>query len=203
MNKNTNYTETTDADLLNLLRENPEVGITMVYNRYWKVLLDAAFKRLKDEQEAKEVVQELFIALYTRRNELVLTSGLEAYLGNALKYRVLNHFRHQTTRERYAQIISTQSQTYIAEVDQRIEDAELAIRLKSATEKLPPKCREVFLLSKIERVTNAKIAEKLGISVSTVEKHISRGMILMRKHLGDNDSYLTIIAILLFASSNK
>jgi len=197
------YSSYTDHELIVLLKEKPEAGVTVVYDRYWKLLLDSAFRRLKDEQDAQEIVQELFIGLYTRRHTLVLNSSLEAYLRNALKYRVLNHFRHQTTRERYAQIMATQPTYSESEVEMRIEEAELNYRLKLATEQLPPKCREVFVLSKIEHMSNAKIAAQLGISVSTVEKHLSRGMELMRKHLGDYDSGLITLAILISAYAGK
>jgi len=197
------YSAYTDLELVVLLKDKPEAGITVVYDRYWKLLLDSAYRRLKDEQDAQEIVQELFIGLYTRRHTLFLNSSLEAYLRNALKYRVLNHFRHKTTRERYAQIMATQPTYSESEVEMRIEEAELNYRLKLATEQLPPKCREVFVLSKIEHLSNAKIAAQLGISVSTVEKHISRGMELMRKHLGDYDSGLVTLAILISAYAGK
>lgn len=198
-----NYSDYTDIDVLTLLREKPETGITLIYDRYWKLLLDAAYKRIKDEQDAQEIIQDLFIGIYVRRNDLVLNSTLEAYLRNALKYRVLNYFRHQTTRERYAQIMANQPFYTNSEVEQRMENADLRYRLQVAAEQLPPKCREVFILSKIEHMANAKIAEKLGISVSTVEKHISRGMDLMRKHLGEYDSGLIALSILMFANMSN
>jgi RNA polymerase sigma-70 factor (family 1) len=191
------YDKYSDAELLTLLKNGNERSFTEIYRRYWKQLIDIAYRRLKDEDEAREIVQEILVSFYFRKEQLNTELLLSGYLHSALKFRILNYFRHKVTKERYAEIISKRQNFNVAEAELQMERNDLAFRLRSAAEQLPPRCREVFLLSKIDHLNHKEIAERLGISVSTVEKHVAKGMELMRKHLGTYDSGLITVALTL------
>jgi len=191
------YSTYTDQELMDLLKVDPDAAVVEIYNRYWSLLLDTAYRRLKSREESEEVVQEIFISLYLRRNELHITSTLEGFLKNALKNKVLNFFRHQMRKERYVQLVESIPVGQSNEIEEQLHNRDLARQIKEATQRLPEKCREVFILSKIEHQSNSNIAEKLGISVSTVEKHISRGMKLMRENLEGYDHELLSVVMIL------
>lgn len=79
-----------DADLIAQLRLGDENAFTEIYRRYWEVLLNTAYQRLRSKEDAEEVVQEIFVNLYFRRNEIDPKSTLEAYLKTALKFKVID-----------------------------------------------------------------------------------------------------------------
>lgn len=87
------YNGFSDEQLASLLREGDDRAFTEIYNRFWKVLLNQAFQRLKSVEASEELVQDLFISFYQRREEVQIQTTLNAYLMTALKYRIFNAFR--------------------------------------------------------------------------------------------------------------
>jgi len=169
-----------DKELLDLIRVADSFAFKELYDRYWEVLLDMAYKRLGYVEIAEEVVQDIFVSLFLRREKLDIKSSLEGYLKNALKYKIFDVFRSMASHNRYVTNLLNQPQPYNVTPENSLEAKELSQEITSATDRLPFKCREVFLLSRIEQMSNKSIAEKLGISVSTVEKHIGKAMSIMK-----------------------
>jgi RNA polymerase sigma-70 factor (family 1) len=167
-----------------MLKHDVEAGFAEVYRRYWKMLINTAYKRLNTIEEAEELVQELLISLFDRRNVIQIHGSLEAYLKNALKYKILNLYRSKYTREQYAALILKANNCENVNPEQHLLAKETMQGINSALQKLPEKCKEVFVLSKIELLSNKAIALQLSISVSTVEKHISKGRRLMKDEMG-------------------
>ena len=173
----------TDAALLDMLKNDAEAGFTEVYRRYWKMLLNTAYQRLNTIEEAEEVVQELLISLFDRRNVIQIKDSLELYLKGALKYRILNIYRSKYTREQYAALVLKANHYENTNPEQHLLAKETMQKINSSLQKLPEKCREVFALSRMELLSNKAIAERLSISVSTVEKHLSKGKRLMQHEM--------------------
>jgi len=174
------YIKYTDEELTDLLRTGDELAYQELYNRYWDVLLNTAFKRLSSIELAEEIVQDIFVNLFVRRESLNIKTSFEGYLKNALKYKVFDVFRSQSTRDKYINEVLKNVNNRSITPEEALQVKELKEKIDKTTQKMPEKCREVFILSRVENLPNKLIAEKMGISVSTVEKHISKAMSIIK-----------------------
>lgn len=181
---NPHYLALSDAELFRMTKqENDTRAYEILYYRYWPKLIDAAYKRLASKQKAEDLVQELFINVYQRREQIVFTNSLQSYLSQALKYRILNEYRAATTRNAYNSFFLNA----ICKNDfaNPLEVKELSQQIESVLSSLPEKCRQVFLLSRKEKLSNKEIADRLNISTSTVEKHIVKALKVLRHFVRD------------------
>lgn len=177
------YLSLSDMELAALLKQGNHRAFRELYNRYWEPLLNTAFKRLESLEAAEDLVQDLFVNLYLKRDTLWITTTMEGYLKTALKHKVLNAYRSQKLHQRYADHILTRPVDNDQTPQQMLQVKELAIKVEAATRRLPEKSRQVFLLSRVERLSNKEIAAQLNISVSTVEKHIGKAIKLLKSDL--------------------
>jgi RNA polymerase sigma-70 factor (ECF subfamily) len=174
----------TDQQLLQLMARDNRDAFTELYNRYWDKTFAVAYHRLDDEQEAEEVVQEVFLSIWQRRAQLKLSHTLATYLSVAVKYRVINHLDKQYRREQHLDELSFGYDETHDSTTQWLDEKELRERLEQGISQLPEKCRIVFLLSRDENKTYAEIATELGISQKTVEAHMSKALSSLRQSLG-------------------
>lgn len=187
----------TDDILLDLIRlEDDRAAFAELYDRYWEPLLNMAGKRVSSVELAEEIVQDVFVSLYIRRQTLTITSSLEAYLKTALKYQVYKVYRAQQIHENYVSAVIDESQIGPILPDVALEHKQLREQIYRASEKMPETCREVFLLSRFEQLSHKEIAEKLNISVAMVKKHITKAMNIIRAEFKDHQ--LDLLSICLF-----
>jgi RNA polymerase sigma-70 factor (ECF subfamily) len=184
LQSNPTYLTLTDAELFRKTKqENDTRAYEILYYRYWPKLIDAAYKRLPSRQMAEDLVQELFISFYQRRAQIEFTNSLQAYLSQALKYRILNEYRAATTRNAYTDFfLKTNCKNDFANP---LEVKELSQQIETVLASLPEKCRQAFLLSRKEKLSNNEIAAQMKISVSTVEKHIVKALKIIRSSVKD------------------
>jgi RNA polymerase sigma-70 factor (family 1) len=194
------YRSYSESELTDLLKSGDRAAFAEIYNRYWQVLIDAAYQRLKSVEAAEEVVQDVFVSFFLRRKEINLNSTLEAYLKTALKYKVYNVYRSQQVH--YNHLGSIISENHIDPVmpDAVLEAKELKARIRAVADKMPDKCREVFLLSRFEHLSHKDIADRMGISVSTVKKHITKAMNIMRTEFKGHQIDLFTICMFIYIS---
>lgn len=185
-----------EQELLELLRVGNDKAYKELYHRYWDILLDSAFKRLGSIEQAEEIVQDIFVNLYVRRGDLHITTSVEAYLKNALKFKIFDVFRRQVTREKYVDHALKNLRHDTITPEEALQIKELKEKIDNVTKEIPEKCREVFLLSRVENLPHKKIAELLGISVSTVEKHISKATRILRTHF--TEYHLEVVVLLAY-----
>ena len=142
---------------------------------FWPMLVNAAYKRLDSREKAEDIVQNIFIDIYQRRSTLQITISVKAYLNQALKFKVLNEYRSSFISSKYRRHLFLNS---ICKTDlaNPLEAKELEIKINKIFSGLPEKCRKVFLLSRSENLSNSQIAASLNITISTVEKHISKAL---------------------------
>ncbi|MBL7943372.1 MAG: RNA polymerase sigma-70 factor, partial [Flavobacteriales bacterium] len=135
------------------------------------------------------VVQALFIELWERRNEIRLENPGPSYLFRAVRNRSLNVLKHEKVKREYAadSVRTTETAIHI-----QPETADLNSRIEKAMMKLPEQCRLVFRMSRFEELKYAEIAEKLGISIKTVENQMGKALRIMREELKD---YLPLLAL--------
>jgi len=146
-----------------------------------------------DADSAKEIVQDVFINLWQKRETIEQEKSVKAYLFQSVRNRCLNYIRdNQKFRSHYLDVELEQNRP--AEDYDLLVSEEIQKTIEAAIQKLPDKCREVFKLSRFGEMKYNDIAMKLGISVKTVEVHISKALKILREELKD----LMMILLLLF-----
>ncbi len=173
-----------DQELCALLKEGNEKAFAEIFNRYQAPLFDFAYKRIRDKDEAKDIVQEIFVRLWNNRADHQIKTSLRSYLYRCVLNGTLNYISHQVIREEYVQSLQHMIDEPAHEADYPIREADMENLIKSEIAALPPKMREVFELRKLEYLSNKQIAGKMGISEQTVETHMKRALKVLRIRLG-------------------
>lgn len=155
------------------MAENNHDAFTEIYNRYWKKLFTVAANKVFELEEAREIVQNVFISLWDRRNVLQIEGSLSAYLAMSVKYRVINALDARFTRKKYLDSL-VKDKDFDDSTREWLEFMDLESRLSVLIAALPEKCRLVFELSRQKGYSNKEIAAELNISEKTVEAHLSK-----------------------------
>jgi RNA polymerase sigma-70 factor (family 1) len=175
------YPAYSDEQLLALLKGSDHEAFTELYNRYWRRLFAAAANQLDHPAEAEELVQDLFLDLWNRRQELVITSSLSSYLSVSVNYKIINRMARRH-RERI-HLNSLAANVIDHSLEEHLSFAELKERLERILSELPEKCKLVFTLSRTEGLTRRQISRELGIAEKTVESHLTRALRQLRSGL--------------------
>jgi RNA polymerase sigma-70 factor (ECF subfamily) len=187
-NENYAYKQLSDNDLFDLVKQDDHKAFEEIYSRYWNFLTMSASTCLKSKQKAEDVVQEIFISFYNRRYAIEFTVSLRAYLCKALKFKIMNESRSQIVRDTYQKAVHyAYSYAYGGSAYHLCETKELENNLNRSIGVLPQKCRQAFLLSREEDLSYKDISGHMGISVSTVEKHISKALRILKLSLNGKD----------------
>lgn len=188
-----NLNEVEDEILLQLLKQEHITAFEEIYNRYWKKLYVAAYKRLPSKEVAEELVQDLFTSLWLNRKTVEVHTALSAYLFTSVRYLVLNQIQKQIVRNSYKESLDLNRRDNSTEEAVLLND--LIVNLNAAVEQLPLKCKSVFKLSRGEYKSNKEIAAELGISEKTVENQLTKA--LRRLRIGLNSLLLSFVLLLL------
>jgi RNA polymerase sigma-70 factor (ECF subfamily) len=173
------YMQDEDA-LLARLRAGDESALKAIFQTYYADLCRSAYRVLSDQVMAEDLVQEVFYELWRKRADLQVQQALGPYLRRAVRNRTLNYLRDQRLPLADEEQMPGQVAHPQAGVVQHLEAAELRERLHQAIDALPDRCREVFVLSRFEDLTNKEIADQLAISVKTVENQMTKALRLLR-----------------------
>jgi len=177
------YRKYADHTLVNLLKQDDQLAYTEIFERYSRILVNHAYKMLGNRDEANDVVQEVFLSIWNKRSELVITGALSSYLYKATKNRILNHIAHKKVVSRYADSVSDfiENDYILADSDLREKELELIIAKEIAL--LPEKMREVFLLRKVEELSYDEIALQLNITDKTAKQQVYNSLKILREKL--------------------
>lgn len=172
------------------MNEELDATYKAVFRQYYPKLLFYA-TRLVGAEEAEDVVQDVFVELWRRRDTVVIGEQILAFLYRSVYTKAINLLKHQAIENNYSnamtEIYERKLQFYQpdhAEVIRKIENQELRQEIYNAINELPDKCREVFKLSYLHDMKNKEIAEALSISLRTVEAHIYKALKFLRERLG-------------------
>lgn len=175
----------------------PDVAFEAVFRQYFKPLCFYALKYVKDLDTAKEVVHEVYINLWIKKEEVDLRLPVKPYLFTAVHNRCLNVIRDKAKfHPKDATDIPQIRHIHESEFTE-IEKNELEIHVNVAVSELPERCSEVFLMSRMQGMKYREIAEKLGISEKAVEAQMTKALRILRERL---KGYLPgiLLAILYF-----
>ena len=178
------FSEHSDEELIRLLNNDNREAFEELYHRHWFHLYQSAFYILQETAASKDVVQDIFIWLWENRHKLDI-SNVKGYLKAAVRFKVANYIRSGNIRESFFNEISKLNPGETStSADHDVSLKELQNIIHKAILQLPDKCREVYLLSRNEGLTNRQIAERLGISIKTVEAQMSIALKRLRSTIG-------------------
>lgn len=175
------YDHYAENELLDALREGDQAAFDEIYQRHWDGMFHSAYALLKDRDASLDILQEIFIWLWQHREQVAITSSLKTYLSSSVYYKAANYIRQGKIRRAFFEELKT-VRIEQTEEDQ-LEIKELKSIIKQHTSRLPEKCRQVYYLSRNEHLSNKEIAEKMGISVKTVENQMTIALRRLRTSL--------------------
>lgn len=195
------YSKYSDAELAVFLRSGDNTAFTEIYERYWEKLYYIAVRKIKDEAEAQESLQDIFFSLWKNRAHLELRENLENYLAVAVKFQIIQRIAKSRRRSLVVNTLAREAeQDRLRESGKDWSQHDLEVlqaRLSAIIDTLPKKCKLVFNMSRSEEYTNKKIAAELGISEKAVEKHVSHALKVLRSKFGTKAMILLFLHQLL------
>lgn len=172
-----------------------EEAFESLFKTHFKELCFFAQRYVKDIETARELVQESFVALWEKRLNIDVSKSVRAYLGSSVYNKCLNYLRDN---KKFNKDILAAEQLY--PMNNKHESdilvfKEIKNKIDNSIDELPEKCKEIFVLSRYENLKYHEIADKLNISVKTVESQMSKALQHLRYRLAE---FLTLLILLLF-----
>jgi RNA polymerase sigma-70 factor (family 1) len=169
--------------LIRQLKQGNESAYEVLFKEYYVRLTIHANKFVEDVDVAKEIVQDLFVSIYEKRESLNINSSLSSYLYRAVRNRSINYINSEKHKTKYAQHLMYTADNSDNSVENMMNKAELELALFSAISELPPKCRMIFKMNRFEGLSNGDIAEQMELSKRTVETQITKALKILRSKL--------------------
>ncbi|MDR6784686.1 RNA polymerase sigma-70 factor (family 1) [Pedobacter africanus] len=180
----TNYSSLSDYELTALLKAGDRMAFTEIYDRYFWMLHAHAYKWMRNREETRDVIHELFLALWEKRESLSFEPGLRSYLSAAARNRIFNLLSHKRIESEYLTSLNEFMDQGSCITDHLVREKQLMEIIESEIAGMPDKMREVFELSRKENLSHREIAERLDISEQTVRKHVQHALKILRFKLG-------------------
>lgn len=165
-----------------------EGGTTLfedVFKSHFKNLHAYACTIVKDDVMAEEMVQNVFYKIWERKAHLSIQTSLTAYLYRAVYNESLNYIKHLKVKTAYQSYATTRMNQHTDNAEKKVLLGELEERLRTALQELPEQCRTIFQMSRFEELKYQEIADRLGLSIKTVENQMGKALKLMRLKLID------------------
>lgn len=172
----------TDERLTALLQDGKIDAFEEIYRRYWRKMLGIAYHSTGIQQEAEEIVQEVFLALWNRR-DLVNIRNLDLYLTIAIKNQVYDFFKSQFSFRKYQEYLVFNEIAQYYGTDEIVGFQELMAAVEKVLSRLPEKSAEIFKRSRFENQSVRDIAKGMNLSEKAVEYHITKSVKFLRENL--------------------
>jgi RNA polymerase sigma-70 factor (ECF subfamily) len=171
-----------DRELQDRIRQGDHGAFEALFRATYPQLVGVTRSIVRDADVAEEIVQDVLLELWRRREGLVVEDSLRAYLFRATRNRALNHLRHIAVERRGEPFVRGES-TVSPRADARLSASEIEVAIRDAVATLPDRCREVFELSRLHGLKYSEIAQTLGISIKTVEAQMGKALRVLREQL--------------------
>jgi len=188
-------TEISKNDILTLIKADNKKAFEELFREFYTPLCRFALGFVKDDMEAEEIVQGIFVNIWEQRSKLDIHTSIKSYLYTATRNRSLNYIKKQNTQSAYKENIVTSCSAAENSTDNMMNHDELQKLIVEAINSLPEKCRAIFNLSRHDEFSYKEIAEHLDISIKTVENQMGIALKKLRVQLQPYmDKVLIILA---------
>jgi len=189
-----------EHELLCLFKTGDQKTFTVFYDRYSASLFQRLLQLVGVQSIAEELLQEIFVTLWEKRETITIEQNFAAYLHRIAANKAIDFFRRlKRDRLLYRRVLQTSAALY-SHVEEQVVSAETATIFQAAIDKLSPQRRQVFRLCKMEGRSYQEVSHLLGISTSTINDHIVKATRLLRDYLGTNKELAGIASLLVFMS---
>lgn len=178
---------------MNNIEESLHNNFRIFFDQHYQRLCSYAFSFLKEEESCEDVVQDIFIKIWQNRQDLIGTDQLKFYVFSAVRNNCLTMLQ----KNKKYRIVEMNDDEEGEEIDFKLDpeeaNTEPTALIAKALDRLPPKCREVFLLSRISNLSYLQIADTLGISIKTVENQMGKALKIIRVFARENRIYFLVV----------
>lgn len=179
------YKKFSDSELVQRLTESDQLAFNEIYHRYFHLIFVHTNRKLGNEEQAKDIVQDLFSVLWFKRDENLPSSNLAGYLFKAARNRIFDLFAHEKVKTKYLDSLKDYMANNIYEpTDHMIREKELNAYIEKQIQALPPKMKRIFEMSRKEYLTHKEIAIDLDTSQNNVSKQICNALKIIKLKLG-------------------
>lgn len=179
-----NYSKLSDSELIDLMKSDDKSAFTQIFDRYNGPLYIHAFKRLQDREECRDLVQDLLMTLWSKRQDLEFTNTLSGYLYMSVRNKIFNLLSKKRLNVEYVAAIQQLKITGNISTDHLVRMKQFQCLIDQEIELLPPRTREIFELSRRGFLSHKEIAAQLGISEQTVKTTVNNALKVLRTKLG-------------------
>lgn len=155
-----------------------------LFNQYYDWLCNYIFRLCGDRNLSKDIVQEVMVRLWERRNQISIKGSLKGYLFKSCHNQFLLHLRKQKKQPDLLDKVRWETiyESYFEKKEEDFYMKSARLKLEELIDKLPPKCKEIFIMNKLERRKYREIAQDMGISIKTVENQMSKALRIIREN---------------------
>jgi RNA polymerase sigma-70 factor (ECF subfamily) len=186
--------ELNNEAIIELLAKKDENAFEQVFKTHFKSLHSYACTILKDEVYSEEIVQQVFFKLWERADHIAISGSIAAYLFRAVHNESLNYLKHQKVKATHQMHVAYSMKHAVESPSKTLQARELEKKIQVALNELPEQCRTVFQMSRFDELKYREIADKLNISVKTVENQIGKALKILRVKL---EEFLPLLFIFL------
>lgn len=176
--------------LFEKIKKSDVKAFETLFHFYYGYLCLYAQKIIKNEAASEEIVQEFFVKLWEKREQLTIETSVKNYIFRSVKNLCLNFIQHNKTKENYVRLIISESENSTS-FEENFPEIDLVGKIEESIQMLPEKRREIFRLSREEGLKYREIAKKLNISVKTVETQMSLAIKSLRDNLSKYKTFFT------------
>jgi RNA polymerase sigma-70 factor (ECF subfamily) len=184
-----------DKELYFKLRDGDERAFQFLFRKYYPAMCSFARQILNDSELAEEIVQDMFVKIWEKRETLNIETSVKHYFFRSVRNHCLNQLQHEKIKKQYASKVMESAQQEI-DPGQYYVEVDLIQRIERSIDSLPPKRQEIFRLSREQGLKYKEIAETLNISVKTVEAQMGLALKYLRDELKDFSNHLMTLFFL-------
>ncbi len=183
-----------DGELMQELKAGNMIAFDFLYKKYSKRLYKFGYTILKSQEDAENLLQDVFLCLWENRFKIEKDSSVKYYLFTVTYNTAISLLRKKAKESQFIEYLQTLQDNTVMSVDVELEYNELTAKLDEIINDLPVRQKEVYLLHKVEGLKYHEVAERLNISINTVENHMSRALKTIRGKIGN----YSLVSVLFF-----
>ncbi|MDB5136956.1 MAG: polymerase subunit sigma-70 [Mucilaginibacter sp.] len=187
-----------DIELLDELKENNISAFNTIYHNYSRSIYLYLLDKLKDHELCNDVLQDIFVTIWEKRDTLIIDTSLKAYLYQAARFKIVDIYRRDVKFKKYLSEFADQIMADHFTIINRIDQKNKLTEIEMAINNLPERMKEIFILSRFEHQTTRDIASKTNLSPQTVKNQISKALRILRINYMSIDVFLFFFTLIFF-----